>query len=233
MQDGDLENSLTASLGQGEIVAYTEQHQCADGLGQKACGLCNNRQNAQVIHHSANTADIQSQTQKAHDHQRRGHHFLHHLGSRGILSCVRGKDGNHRNGYHRLGQIQDAHAVSLIRTKENHKQRDTQHTGFLGTEQLGQIVIGKFLSAISESPQGAQQYHRQNQCHTAYGFRTDPGRQAGIEECTGQADFHNKGLKALDIFRCNPIFTLGQHTKNNRREDGSHHLRHGYKHIHR
>ena len=233
MESGELEDHRTVTLVQREVIAHTEDHHGADGSTQEACGLGDDAANAHSVHPGTGTGQIQGQGDGAHDQQRRGQNLFHNCGRGGVFACVGRQNSNDRERRGSLRQIQHAHPVRLISTEEDHKQRNAQHTRFLGAEQLRQVVIRELLFSCPECPEGSQQHQRQNQAHAGQCFGTQIRGQHGIEHHAGQTEVHNKLLHALDALRLDQLLALRKNAQEDGHKNGHHYLRNRKYFIHK
>ena len=227
MDGRDGKDLLTVALAQAEVVAHAEEHHGADRLSQERSGIRNYASHSHLLHHSIGAGDIQNQAQQTHDHQRGSEDVLHNATKAQLFLSGSSQNRDGGNGHEGLSQIQNAHTVGFCRTKQGNKQGDTQHTRFLGSKQLGQVMVGEALSAPTEGPQAAGEQSHQHQHHGTQGFRRKRSRQAGIKQHTGQAKLYYKLLQGLNVLLGEHFPLPGQYTQEHAGEDRGNDLQNG------
>ena len=232
MHCADLQNVFAVAVAHGKIIAHTENHHGADGLGKKARAFGENAADANAVQPVSKSRQIQRQTRRTHQKQGGSKHLFDNLACSGIVAGGSGENGYSGIGSDGLGQIQNAHAVGLGGAKEDHKQRNAQHTRFLGTEKLRKVMVRKLFLTGVETPKGRNEHKGQHHQHGADGFSTHIGTEAGIENDTGKAEIHDKFLQTLNFLRCHDCLAPGKDTQKDGHKDWYNDLSDGEDFIH-
>ena len=217
----DLENGGPVLPGEGEVIAHAEKHQGADRLADEASALGNDGQNTDVIQECPDAHQIQNQTEKAAEHQRRGQNLFHQLAEVGVGTGAGGEDADDGDTDEALCQIQHTHAVGLGRTKQQDGQGDAQHTGLHGAAQQGQVGVGKLLLSDMEGQQCADEGACEGNAHGTQGLHADLSRQAGVEEDTGQGEANHELGQTFDLGGGHEVLCLGHDAHGSAEKDGN------------